>query len=1133
MSRRLAALASWGLAGLLPAVGLAWPAPEEAAGRPAEESLRDEARLREAAALRGEALAAMEAGDYAGAVPLLERLAGLLPDNVLPPIDLAICHFQLGEVQAARVAIERARQAAPDNPQVLFTLARLLAEADEAAAWEATLDRFAAAHPRDARPHYLRAEGLAWAGRHLEALAALEQAVQRERDNLVLLVERLVEAAAAVEALATADALDALEDRLNGFDGVAADYARRLREAVEAGERGALAPPAIVLRNLLRPTDLYRQGLLSVAGGRAPGTGMFPQLDFEPPLPKSIQGGQDIEVAFVEVEARPDDAARGWLVLTGESLERDRLVGFGSERGLLLDFDGDTLPDRAVAGAGGLAFERGLGGGAFAPPETLLDSSATGTVLGLFPLEVDHDGDLDLLVTRAAAPDLYLQNNGDGSWSERGAALGLDGPPTDATAAATADLDDDGDLDLVTVGPGGPARLYANDRVEPLREVGALWGLAETAPARWVEAADFDLDGRLDLALAGPAGLAVLRNLGDGFAPRPLPAEAAQAVTALVAADLDNDGDPDLAATTTEGRAWMLRNRRGAFTAEPLAVAADGVGQLLAADLDGDGDLDLAGGRPDGPYRLWRNDGGNRNQWLRLRLTGLADNNGKTNTPGLFVRIEARSGGDVQLATGNGAVNHLGLGAGREADVLRVVWTNGLAQTWARVAARQTLAEVQVLKGSCPFLYTWNGERFTFVTDLMWKSPLGMILPDGSPAPHTSARDFVLVPGEALVPAGGELWLQVTEELWESAYVDQQQLWVVDHPAEAELVVDERFTPPPHPLQPPLHLLADTRLPSAATDHEGRDVLPLLVARDRRHVDRLPLDRYQGVTCGQHVDLVFDDVPAGERLRLVLAGWILPTDTSINFALAQDASRDPAPPTLSLRRPDGSWELLPVWVGFPNGKRKALVVELTDLVPAGRVELRLATSMQIYWDAARLAVGEPAAAPRVTELDPLAAELHYRGYSRLYRDSPTGPHLFDYATVALEPRFRDMRGRFTRFGEVGPLLAAEDDRSVVMNAGDELTVRFDATRLPALPDGWRRDWVLYTDGWVKDADLHTTASQTVEPLPYHAMTAYPDAPAHRYPDTAAHRRYLAAYQTRVVDDKPFREALRQDEKQLE
>jgi hypothetical protein len=154
-----------------------------------------------------------------------------------------------------------------------------------------------------------------------------------------------------------------------------------------------------------------------------------------------------------------------------------------------------------------------------------------------------------------------------------------------------------------------------------------------------------------------------------------------------------------------------------------------------------------------------------------------------------------------------------------------------------------------------------------------------------------------------------------------------------------------------------------------------------------------------------------------------------------------------------------------------------------------------------------------------------AAHLHHRGYSRLYRESPSGPHLFDYDEVSTAPRFRDMQGRFTRYGPVTELLAAEDDRYAVMNAGDELTVRFGVSALPPLPPGWRRDFVLYTDGWVKDGDLHTAFSRTVEPLPYHGMSAYPDRPRHRYPETPEHREYLSTYQTREVTDRPFRELL--------
>ena len=144
----------------------------------------------------------------------------------------------------------------------------------------------------------------------------------------------------------------------------------------------------------------------------------------------------------------------------------------------------------------------------------------------------------------------------------------------------------------------------------------------------------------------------------------------------------------------------------------------------------------------------------------------------------------------------------------------------------------------------------------------------------------------------------------------------------------------------------------------------------------------------------------------------------------------------------------------------------------------------------------------------------------------MFRESGSGPHLFDYDNVRIGARFRDMVGAFTRYGPVGELLTEEDDRYVIMNAGDELTVRFEATDLPELPAGWSRDYVLYTDGWVKDADINTVRSRTVAPLPYHGMSAYPDEPVHRYPSTPQHIEYLGRYQTRHVTDRPFRDALK-------
>ena len=1152
----LFALATVALAMVLLAPGsLAKPAKKEP-GR------TEEARLRRAAQLSGLALADMEEANYGQAVERLGELQELLPDNLLPPVNLAICHLKLGETEAALTAIERAFSLRPDNPQVLYTLAKVLELVPELKERrERILDRFEQAHPTDPRPHYLRARTLETERQTGAALPHLEAALQRAEENLVLLVDRLVAAAFAGEAEATADALDAIEDRLDGFTDSLADYAETLRDTVDTlsasldsdgtatVDPAALRPPALVIRNLLRPSELYQLDLLPLTGGQQHSGALFPQQSFDPPLPKSIQGGQDIAIRFVDATAKSGladlpagelrltalhqpDAEERWVVVTrrgsrllhwhGGRFEEQRLAArpsFGDDLSAY-DFDQDGLADLMFANRGEVWMAVGNAERGFAEPRLLFKTKPEGEApashegsLKLFPVDIDHDGDLDLFVARAGRPDLYLQNQGGGPWVERALELGIAGTAQTTSDTVVADFDDDGDLDLLSVTPEGHPRLYDNRRTGTFREASEAAELAALSQQGLsaAELLDFDRDGLFDLLLWGPGGALLLRNQGGRFTPVPLPLAGLRWSAAAVG-DFDNDGDPDLVAVVGDsesndsktgdgegGAAVFLRNRRDRWVVEEMGLHLTEISTLTAGDFDDDGDLDLLAQNSIGRPRLWRNEGGNRNHWLRLALLGKGDNNSKNNTQGLFTRIEVRADGELQTLSGNGAINHIGLGASRLADVVRVVWSNGLSQTWQRLSADRTLVEEQVLKGSCPFLYTFDGEGFAFVTDLMWRSPLGMVLPDGSAAPHQPAQDWVRIRGEALRPAGGKLWLQVTEELWEAAYIDRQFLLAVDHPATTELLVDERFTPPPYPSQPPIHLIGERLQPVSATDQRGRDVLAKILHRDGVHVDGLPLDRYQGVTHGHSLTLTFADVPAAGRLRLLLAGWIFPTDSSINFALAQDSTRDSRPPSLELRQADGSWRRLEGSIGFPNGKRKSLVIDLTDRLPAGRVTLRLATTMQIYWDSAALALGDPAAndpttgatrAPRMTRLEPQYSELHQRGFSRLYRESATGPHLFDYRQVSLDSPFRPMIGEATAAGEVTPLLAASDDRYAILIAGHEMTVTYDATLLPPLADGHRRDYVLYTDGWVKDADIHTAHSQTIGPLPHHGMTEY-------------------------------------------
>jgi hypothetical protein len=83
-----------------------------------------------------------------------------------------------------------------------------------------------------------------------------------------------------------------------------------------------------------------------------------------------------------------------------------------------------------------------------------------------------------------------------------------------------------------------------------------------------------------------------------------------------------------------------------------------------------------------------------------------------------------------------------------------------------------------------------------------------------------------------------------------------------------------------------------------------------------------------------------------------------------------------------------------------------------------------------------------------------------------------------------------------------------------MGSGDEARLLFDARGLPQLPAGWRRDFLLKVEGWAKDRDANTAFSQSVEPLPFHAMSGYPYGMNEHYPDDAVHRAYLNHWNTR-------------------
>lgn len=815
---------------------------------------------------------------------------------------------------------------------------------------------------------------------------------------------------------------------------------------------------------------------------------------------------------------------------------------------IFADYDNDGLLDLFAIGADGRGhLFRNTGKGTF---EDVTATARVGDVGGatkaLF-VDLDHDGDLDLV---AVGPQgvRALRNNADGTFTEATAEFGLSGPG-DVRDVAFADFDGDGRMDLFVTRRKGSNTLFRNVGARRFVDATAASGLATTGGSGAVAVGDYNNDGALDLFVgAADDGEGTLwLNKGDGTFTRDRRSTAALAalrglrVSAARFVDYDNDGWLDLAVVgaprtggghgdggaradggsrgaSARGLVLLRNTAKGTFEDRSSLLPPGGGGEtaLATTDIGRDGDEDFIAAGASG-LRVLRNDGGNANLFVQVRLAALRTGSGKNNDFGIGAKLELRVGDMVQTRVVTGPVTHFGLGAHLKADVLRVEWPNGVFQVIHFPGTDQDVLENEVLKSSCGFLYAWNGTQFRFVTDVMWRSALGMPMgimgANTAWAPPGASQEYLRVPGSALVPRDGKYVLQLTEELWETSYTDEIRLLAVDHPDSVNIFVDERFVPP-GPVALKLFQAVRAHPPRSAVDDHGVNVLPALRDKDDVYVSNLVPVQYQGLV--ETHDLVMDlgDDAGGPGTNLYLRGWIYPTDASINVALSQQSRLKPMLPALEVRDASGAWRKA-ADIGFPSGKNKTVVVDLAGKFPTRDHHVRIRTNMQIYWDQAFVATNATASPTKVSLLPLRSADLHFRGTSRTYRKGGRyGPQWFDYSDVTTEPIWRPITGAFTRYGDVLSLLDKPDDMYIVMAPGDETTLQFAAA--PPPPTGWTRDFLLYSDGWIKDADMNTALGNTVGPLPFHAITAYPYAPGEAYPSDAAHRAYLREYNTRRI-----------------
>ncbi|MDT4955241.1 MAG: hypothetical protein QOJ02_3379 [Acidobacteriota bacterium] len=1110
-------------------------------------------------------LAALQVGDDVRAESELTKATQLAPDEPAAWADLGLLSLRQRNMDTAGERLEKARSLAPDNSRIYVLIAIL--ESNRGRLPEAinNLRKAIELDPKNLKALYMLAEETERQGDEAsapEVQKLLSKILELQPDNLAVQLEATRIAAKRNDAETLKSLVARITERSTAWPAEVQQQLKALQDAVAGADTRAAATRVAFLKNVLVRVPEYRNSLAAVK--------MAPGEDAEP-----FTGFLRLENP-VFTPAPPDEA----LTFNAEPITEFQ-PGKWNWIGAM-SLDGEDAPTVAVANGR----EVRLANGATLPFPGGPQATAP-LPNGILAVDFNYDFKTDLVLVGAGGIRLFKQDSSN-SFTDVTAQAKLPAALTNAAykGAWAADLDADGDMDIIASPAKGATTELQNNGDGTFTEMHPFDGSTGLRDFVW---ADIDADGDADAALLDARGLQVYMNERSGqFRVRTMPSEIGT-VSALSIADVNNDGILDLLFLRFDGTIWRLSDKREGQEWEMAEIVRlpeaptymEGGFRLLAADVDNNGSLDLVlpvYGAPDGALGgfvlLWLSDQSNNfksvNPAKGASAFSLADLNGdglldmlgfsaegqavrlinhgsknyhwqqvrpraaqatgdqRINSFGIGGEMEIRSGLLVQKQLITGPLVHFGLGEQTGADVVRIVWPNGSVRAEFDLKADQTVVTEQRLKGSCPFLFAYDGKEMKFVKDAVpWSSAIGLRINTLGTARVEATEEWYKIGRDQLIPRDGYYDLRITAELWETYYYDQLALMTVDHPVGTEIFVDERFVIPPAKLA--VTTVETPHKIARAVDDTGQDVTEVVSELDEKYLDTFGRGPYQGVTRDHYVEVdLGEDAPQSGPLFLIAQGWMHPTDSSINVAISQGQSVKPKP--LSLEVPDGKggWVVAEPNLGFPAGRKKICLFDLTNVFrPNTPRRVRLRTNLEVFWDKLEWAQGLPDTQLQTTTINPDVADLHYRGYSVINKPDISSPEVPDYNRIASSKQiWRDLIGYYTRFGDVRELLAKSDDRYVIMNAGDEMTFRFAASQPP--PAGWVRDFILVGDGWIKDGDYNSTFSKTVQPLPHHAEQEYTTPPG-RLEDEWAYQNHpedWQTYHTRYVTPEIFQNSLR-------
>ena len=724
----------------------------------------------------------------------------------------------------------------------------------------------------------------------------------------------------------------------------------------------------------------------------------------------------------------------------------------------------------------------------------LLSPEVFGPTLGLAGLDFDHDGWTDYAFTDLALPGLTLWRNNHGKSFDQ-----VKLPETNwvrAFGVAAFDYDNDGWIDLVAVGETkegkGEVRLFRNLGPDGFKDVTTDVGLDK-------------------IQLKEPR--------------------------AIITGDYDNDGATDLLITQNHGPAVLLRNE-GATQNHWLKLSLKGLNDNKSAI----------------GTKVEVFSGGNRQKFEIYGSNGYLGQNSTDIVVGLGQSKEADI---VRMLWPTGVLQ----------DEIQVAGDK-----------KQDYIEIDRRGSSCPTLFAWNGERYEFVADMLgaavvghWigpnqrdiprpveyiKIPTGMVrerkysqtvchperseglmhspatCTDPSPLKAAAQDDKVLPTTDDQRPTT-VLSFRFMEPLEEAVYLDQVRLLAVDHPADLDVYPNEYFASnPPYP-EFKVVVSRDAKPPAGAWDDNGHNVLPDLLAH--HFFGDFELTQFAGFAKTHMLTLDLGEPYKGGPLWLLAHGEIEYFTANSMYAAAQ-SKLEPIAPYVEAQGADGTWKRVIDDMGFPAGGPRTMTADLTGKLPRGTQKIRITTNLQVYWDSflisrtpqpphgshperSRFSGGAKNLASgtgqfRLSPVPLLKADLEYHGYPYKIEGLPPGNVHYVYEKTSATGPYTRPQGTYTRYGNVLPLLTATDDKFAVFGSGDEVRLDFDPSHLPALPQGWVREYFFAANGYEKDMDFYAAEGNYVAPLPFLSMGEYPYSPKKSFPHDDTHVNYLLEYNTR-------------------